>query len=89
MTPPEQRRLRKLPARYASIVMPLVLSALMSFVVSGTSTLKAVGITPGFPSSWMAAWIISWIVAYPTLLVVLPIVRRIVGLLVDLPENRQ
>jgi hypothetical protein len=31
----------------------------------------------------MSAWMASWMFAFPTLLVVLPIVRRIVGVLVQ------
>lgn len=39
---------RKLPARYAGIVMPLLLSVLMTLVVSGISTLRILG--PARPS---------------------------------------
>jgi len=81
------RGCRKLPARYASIVMPLVLSILMTFVVSGISTLKSLGFTPAFLATWPAAWAISWIVAFPTLLVVLPLVRRIVAMVVEPPPS--
>jgi hypothetical protein len=76
---------RKLPPRYASIVLPLILSVLMTFVVSAISTLKSLGPTPAFLATWPAAWALSWIVAFPTLLVVLPLVRRIVALVVEPP----
>ena len=76
---------RKLPPRYASVVMPLILSVLMTFVVSAISTLKSLGPTPAFLATWPAAWALSWIVAFPTLLVVLPLVRRIVSLVVEPP----
>lgn len=76
---------RKLPARYITIVQPLVLSIFMSLIVSGVSTLNAVGFTPGFFSGWMVAWGLSWFVAFPTLLVVFPLVRRIVALIVEAP----
>lgn len=75
----------KLPARYAALVMPLVLSVLMTFVVSAISTLKSLGPTPAFLATWPVAWGLSWLVAYPTLLAVLPLVRRIVALLVHPP----
>ncbi|KRR00623.1 DUF2798 domain-containing protein [Bradyrhizobium valentinum] len=78
----------KLPARYAAIVMPLVLSVLMTFVVSGISTLKSLGPTPAFVTTWPAAWAISWLVAFPTLLAVLPLVRKIVAFTVEAtPSN--
>lgn len=73
---------RKLPARYAPVVMPLVLSILMTAVVSIISTLKSLGPTPLFLATWPAAWGLSWLVAFPTLLVVLPLVRRIVAFVV-------
>src|ERR1044072_5821432 len=76
---------RKLPARYAPIVMPFVLSILMTAVVSVISTLRSLGATPAFLATWPSAWALSWLVAFPTLLMVLPLVRRIVTLLVAAP----
>ena len=78
----------KLPAHYASIVMPLVLSVLMTFVISGVSTLLSLGLTPAFFATWPSAWAISWLVAFPTLLMVLPLVRRIVAILVHQPPSK-
>jgi hypothetical protein len=49
----------KLPARYASVVMPLVLSLLMTFVVSAVSTLKSLGATRAFVATWPIAWALS------------------------------
>lgn len=76
-------RRRRLPARYAAIISPLVLSLLMTFIVSLISTLKSLGLHPSMPNIWMVAWGLSWLVAFPTLLVVLPIVRRIVGMVCE------
>lgn len=76
---------RKLPPRYASVVMPFVLSILMTAVVSMISTLRSLGATPEFLSTWPAAWGLSWLVAFPTLLLVLPLVRRIVAMVVAPP----
>lgn len=88
MTPsPVPRRRGKLPARYAAIVMPLVLSVLMTFVVSAISTLRSLGPTPAFMATWPGAWAISWLVAFPTLLAVLPLVRRIVAFAVETPSS--
>lgn len=84
---PPTLRFRKLPAHHAGIVMPLVLSVLMTFVVSGIATLKALGPGPEFVAAWPAAWAISWVVAFPTLLCLLPVVRRIVGALVEPPGS--
>jgi Protein of unknown function (DUF2798) len=82
---PDPRPRRKLPARYAALIMPLTLSVLMTFIVSAISTLKSLGPTPAFLATWPAAWAASWLVAFPTLLAVLPLVRRIVTFVVEQP----
>ena len=74
---------RKLPARYARLVVPLVLSIIMTFIISGVSTLRGVGLAPDVFSLWMQAWGLSWMVAFPTLILVLPLVRRIVAMVVE------
>jgi hypothetical protein len=74
---------RKLSARYTAIVLPLLLSLLMTFVISGVSTLMSLGPTRAFVVTWPAAWALSWVVAFPTLVVLLPLVRRIVALVVE------
>lgn len=68
--------LPKLPARYAGVVMPLLLSVLMTFIVLMVSTLRSIGPVPGFARLWLGSWAISWLIAFPTLLLVLPVVRR-------------
>ena len=75
--------LRKLPARYAGFVMPLLLSILMTCIVSLISTFKGVGWVPGFWKMWLGAWAVSWLVAFPTLLVALPLVRKLTAAVVD------
>lgn len=78
---------RKLPARYASILLPFFLTLFMTIVVSGISTLKSLGFTAAFWSNWPVAWMLSWLVAFPTVLVVLPLVRRLVAFLVEQPDQ--
>lgn len=78
---------RRLPARYAGLVMPLVLSILMTFLVSGGSTLKGLGLFGFTFGGWMSAWGLSWLIAFPALLLVLPLVRRIVALLVEVDRG--
>ena len=73
----------RLPARYGAILMPMVLSILMTFVVSLIATVRAIGFTEDFVIRWLPAWGLSWFVAFPTLLLVLPLVRRIVNALVE------
>lgn len=69
------------PARFAPVLFGLILSGLMSCMVSGISTLRAVGLAEGFSAKWMTSWGISWAIAFPVVLVVAPITRRIVAAL--------
>lgn len=84
---PDPHPRRKLPAQYAAIILPLILSVLMTFIISGISTLKSLGPTPAFVATWPAAWALSWLIGFPALLVVLPLVRRIVALVVESPTS--
>jgi len=76
---------RKLPARYAAIVLPFFLSGIMTCLVSGISTLRGVGLTPGMFQLWMGSWGVSWLIAFPTMMAVLPVVRRLTGKFVEMP----
>lgn len=71
-------KITRLPASYAGVLMPLILSILMTLVVSAVATMKNLGIDQGFFSHWMSAWGLSWLIAFPTLLCALPIARRLV-----------
>ncbi len=71
-----------IPRRYAPVLFGLVLSGLMSFLVSGVSTLRAAGPVPGFLALWLQAWLASWAIAFPAVLVVAPVARRLVDRLV-------
>lgn len=82
-----QTRSYRLPARYAALLMPLLLSVLMSCIVAGVSTLKHVGFAPELLRQWMGAWGFSWLVAFPSLMVLLPLVRRLVGRMVEAPAR--
>ncbi|EXB45419.1 DUF2798 domain-containing protein [Acinetobacter sp. 1000160] len=63
----------------ASLLFPLVLSCMMSFLISGITTLKAVGFIEHFFAMWMSAWIVAWMFAFPSVLVCAPIAQRLVG----------
>jgi len=80
------RRHRKLPARFGPIVMPFLLSLLMTCLVSLISTARSVGVTPELLRLWPGSWALSWLVAFPVTLIVLPIVRRLTAAVVDLPR---
>lgn len=69
-------------ARFAPVVFGFVLSALMSFIVSGIATFRTAGPVEGFSGLWIGAWLPSWLVAFPVVLVVAPVARRVVQRLV-------
>jgi hypothetical protein len=82
---PLKVQMTKLPAKYNTVAMPFVLSVMMSFIISGVSTLRALGWVEGFFGKWMSGWGISWLIAFPTVLVIFPFVRKIVATFVELP----
>lgn len=63
--------------RYAPLIFGFLLSGLMSFVISGIATARAVGLSGEFGPLWASSWVSSWLVAFPTVLVVAPFVRRV------------
>ena len=77
-----------MPARFAPILFGFVLSALMSFVVSGIATFRNAGLVDGFFNLWIGAWLPSWLIAFPVVLVVAPLARRILGGLVKADAGR-
>ena len=46
-----------IPQRFAPYLFGLILSGLMSFIVSGIATLRAVGIAPDLLDLWITAWL--------------------------------
>jgi Protein of unknown function (DUF2798) len=73
----------KLNSKYAPILFGLILSGMMSLIVSGISTGRAVGISEMFFGLWVRNWLVSWAIAFPTVLFVAPFTRRLVAMLVS------
>ena len=67
-----------IPRKFEPALFGLVLSGLMSFVVAGISTFRAVGLIDGFAGMWVGAWLTAWAVAFPIVLFVAPLARRVV-----------
>ena len=74
-----------MPARFAPVLFGFILSALMSFMVSGIATFRNFGLVDGFLGLWVGAWLPSWLIAFPVVLVVAPVARRLVGLVIKAP----
>jgi hypothetical protein len=77
-----------MPQRFAPLLFGFILSALMSFIVSGVATVRNSGLTEGFVSLWVGAWLASWLVAFPVVLLAAPAARRLVGLMIKAPAPR-
>ena len=76
--------------KHEPIVFGLILSGLMSCLVSGIATLRALGPIAGFLGLWLQAWLTSWGVAFPTVLLAAPLARRMARLVIDrvtTPDN--
>jgi hypothetical protein len=71
------------PKKFAPALFGLILSGLMSLLVAGISTYRAIGLGDSFAGLWVSAWLTAWLVAFPVVLVVAPLARRAVTLLVD------
>lgn len=73
----------KIPSRYASIVLPFLLSIVMTCVVSFVSTIQGLAPEQSFLPVWLVSWGASWVIGFPTLLLVLPFVRKLTGVLTE------
>lgn len=75
----------KLSAKWATIVMPFILSCLMSGIISLINMLRNLGWIDGFITLWFHNWMISWVFAFPIVLILLPMVHKLTSKLVDIP----
>ncbi|KIC38620.1 hypothetical protein RA27_19540 [Ruegeria sp. ANG-R] len=71
-----------IPARYAHALFALIMSGLMSCVVTGIATVKAIGFSPSTFGDWMASWAFCWPIAFTVILTLGPIVKRMIDRLV-------
>ncbi len=67
-----------IPARYAHALFGLIMSGLMSCIVTGIATAKAVGFGPTTLGDWMASWAFCWPIAFTVILILGPAVKRMV-----------
>ena len=64
--------------KFAPLLFGLILSGLMSLLVSGLSTWRALGLAPDFAGLWISAWLTAWLLAFPAVLVMAPLARKAV-----------
>lgn len=75
----------KLPAKWAMVVIPFILSCLMSGIISMINMLRNLGWIEGFMALWFHNWMLSWVFAFPIVLFLLPLVRKLTAKLVNIP----
>lgn len=71
-----------IPKKYGPLLFGAILSGLMSLLVSGISTFRAVGPAKIFLSLWASAWLTAWLVAFPTVVIIAPLARKVVQCLI-------
>jgi hypothetical protein len=75
----------RLPHRAAPLLFGALTSGVMSLLISGVATWRALGFVAHFSVAWLRAWLFAWPIAFAALLVVAPVVRRVVAILVEPP----
>jgi hypothetical protein len=71
----------------AKYIFPVLITAIIVFVVSGVVTWANIGLRFDFVSRWLSAFIIGWPVAAVTAFIAIPFVRRATERLVVLIEG--
>ena len=66
-----------IPARFSHIAYSLFLSGIMTFIVTGVATVRAVGMTSDVFHLWLTAWPLSWLISFPSVTIVSPLARRL------------
>ena len=75
--------MKKLPARTMHFAMPLALTFVMTFHVSGIATIRVIGFEQGMLARWMESWMASWVVAFPIMLLLMPLMRRLLSRVIE------
>ncbi|UCU98178.1 DUF2798 domain-containing protein [Acidovorax radicis] len=70
-----------IPARYGPVLFSLILSGVMSLLVSGISTFRALQPQQDWVSLWAGAWLTGWLFAFPAVMLAAPLARKVVALL--------
>ena len=69
----------------ARFIFPIVITAIIVFIVSAVVTFFNIGLRPDFVNRWLSAFVVGWPVAAVTAFVAFPFARtataRIVGLI--------
>jgi hypothetical protein len=72
----------------ARFIFPVVITAMIVFVVSAVVTWKNIGFAPDYARRWLTAFVVGWPVAAVTAYFAFPLARRLTLGLVGLIDGR-
>ena len=72
----------------ARFIFPIIISALIVFVVSGVVTFTYIGLRADFVPRWLKAFVTGWPVAAVLAFVAIPYVRRATEVIVRMIEGQ-
>jgi hypothetical protein len=72
----------------ARFIFPIIISALIVFVVSGVVTFTNIGLRADFVPRWLKAFVTGWPVAAVLAFVAIPYVRRATEVIVRMIEGQ-
>jgi len=72
----------------ARFIFPIIISALIVFVVSGVVTFTNIGLGADFVPRWLKAFVTGWPVAAVLAFVAIPYVRRATEVIVRMIEGQ-
>ena len=72
----------------ARFVFPVIISALIVFVVSGVVTFTNIGLRADFVRRWLKAFVTGWPVAAVLAFIAIPYVRRATEVIVRMIEGQ-
>ena len=76
-----------IPARYGPALFSFVLSGMMSLLVSGVATWRALPAHQDLLAPWMGAWFSGWLLGFPAVMVAAPLARKAVARLTAAPAD--
>ena len=71
-----------IPARYGPVLFSFILAGVMSLLVSGISTFRAVQVDQSFWGLWAGAWLTGCLFAFPAVMLAAPLARKVVARIV-------
>ena len=72
----------------AKLIFPILITAVIVFVVSAVVTFSNIGLRADFVPRWLSAFIVGWPVAAVTAYIAIPLVRAATAKLVALIEGK-